>query len=98
MNRSLRDITLPVSEALCSSFNAFAITTGILLDAGVDGFVVGEVHLDLLAGRDEVYDVGRGKLISDHDHELVLRENLNERRDGGLWLLKALEVESALGL
>jgi hypothetical protein len=87
-----------VSKALCPSFNAFAITIGLLFDAGVDGLVVGEVHLDLLASRDEVNDVGRRELISHHDHELVLRKNLNEWRDGGLRLLQALEVESALSL
>lgn len=84
--RGLRDIALPVSKTLCSGFDTLAVTTGIFLDVGVDGLVVSEVHLDLLASGDEVYDVGRGELISDHDHELVLREDLNERRDGGLWL------------
>jgi hypothetical protein len=67
-----------VSKALCSGFDTFAITVGILLDVGVDSLVVGKVHLDFLAGRDEVDDIGRRELISDHDHELVLRENLNE--------------------
>jgi hypothetical protein len=86
LGRGLRNIALPVSKAFCSSFNAFTITTGIVLDVGVDGLVVGEVHLDFLAGGDEVYDVGRRELIGDHDHELVLREDLNERRDAGLWL------------
>jgi hypothetical protein len=87
-----------VSKARCPGFDAFAITIGFLFDAGVDGLVVGEVHFDLLARRDEVDDVGRRELISHHDHELVLRENLNERGDGGLRLLQALEVESALSL
>lgn len=84
--RGLHDIALPVFKALCSSFDSLAVTTGILLDVGVDGLVVSEVHLDFLAGGDEMYDIGRRELISDHDHELVLREDLNERRDGGLWL------------
>jgi hypothetical protein len=97
-DRSLGDIALPVSKALCPSFDAFAITIGILLDAGEDVLVVGKVHLDLLAGCYEMNDVGRGELISNHDHELVLREDLNERGDGGLRLLEALEVESALVL
>jgi hypothetical protein len=87
-----------VSKALCPSFDTLAITVGILFDAGVNGLVVGEVHLDLLAGRDEVDDVGRRELVSHHDHELVLREDLNERRDAGLRLLQALEVESDLSL
>jgi hypothetical protein len=95
-DRSLGDIALPVSKALCSSFDAFAITVGVLLDAGVDILIVGKVHLDLLACSDEVNNVGRRELISDHDHELVLRENLNERRYDSLRLLEALEVESAL--
>lgn len=93
---SLGDIALPVSEALCPSFDTFAIAIGILGDAVVDGLVVGKVHFDLLAGGDEVNDVGRRELISHHEHELVLGKNLNERRDGGLRLLEALEVESAL--
>jgi hypothetical protein len=84
--RGLCDIALPVSKALCSGFNALAVTMGILFDTGVDGLVVGEVHLDLLASGDEVYNVGRRELIGDHDHELVLRKDLNERRDSGLWL------------
>jgi hypothetical protein len=87
-----------VSKALCPGFDALAITIGFLFDTGVDGLVVGKVHLDLLAGCDEVDDVGRRELISHHDHELVLREDLNERRNGGLRLLQALEVESALSL
>lgn len=91
-DRSLGDIALPVSKALCPSFDAFAITIGILLDAGEDVLVVGKVHLDLLAGCYEMNDVGRGELISNHDHELVLREDLNERGDGGLRLLEALKL------
>jgi hypothetical protein len=85
-----------VSKALCSGFDAFAIAIGILLDAGEDVLVIGKVHFDFFTGRDEMNDVGRGELISNHDHELVLRKDLNERRDGGLRLLEALEVESAL--
>jgi hypothetical protein len=87
-----------VSKAFCPGFDTFAIAIGFLFDTGVDGLVVGEVHLDFLAGRDEVDDVGGRELISHHDHELVLRENLDERRDGGLRLLQAREVESALSL
>jgi hypothetical protein len=84
--RGLCDIALPVSKALRSGFDTLAIAIGVSHDVGVNGLVVGEIHLDFLAGGDEMYDVGRRELISDHDHELVLREDLNERRDGGLWL------------
>jgi len=98
LNCSLRDIALPVSEALCSGFNALAIAIGILHDVVVDGFIVGKVHLDLLACSGEVDDVSGRELIGNHEHELVLREDLDERRDGGLRLLDALEAEFALCL
>lgn len=98
LNCSLRDIALPVSEALCPGFDTLAIAVGIFHDTVVDGLVVGEVHLDLLACSGEVNDVSRRELIGNHEHELVLREDLDERRDGGLRLLNALEAEFALRL
>ena len=58
LNCSLRDIALPVPKALCSGFNALTIAIGIFHDTVVDGLVVGEVHLDLLACSGEVDDVG----------------------------------------
>lgn len=87
-----------MTEALCSGFDAFAIAIGAFCDGGVDGLVIGKVRLDLLAGGGEMDDVGRRELVGDHDHELVLRQDLNERRDSGVWLLHALEVEFALDL
>lgn len=85
-------------EAICPGFNAFAVAVGPFCDAGVDGLVISEIGLDFLAGRNEMDDVGRRELVGDHDHELVLREDLNERRDCVVWLLHALEVEFALYL
>lgn len=91
-------VSLPVTEALCSGLDAFAVAVGPFCDAGVDGLVIGKIRLDFLAGRGEVDNVGRRELVSDHDHELVLRQDLNERGDCGVWLLHTLEVEFALDL
>lgn len=85
-------------EALCSGFDTLAVAIGVFHDTVVDFSVIGEIHFDLLTGGDQVYDVGRRELVSDHDHELVLRQDLNEGRDGGLKLLKAREAEFTLCL
>lgn len=85
-------------KAICPGFNAFAVALGPFSDAGVDGLVIREIHVDFLAGRSKMDDVGRRELVGDHDHELVLRKDLNERRDCVVWLLHAVEVEFALYL